>query len=321
MSQNLKKILFIFLLFAHSVFAQNTTNWPTKPVRIIVPYAAAGGSDTLARIIAEQLSKKFNQTFIVENKPGAGGTIGSDFAAKSSPDGYTLVISGVGSHVIAPFQYPNKYDPVKDFTHIAYLGGPPLALVVNPSLPIIDLKSFVSYAKSQPNGIVYGSPGIGTHGNIIGQYFSEINNLSLVHVGYKGGGSVVNDIAGGQLPAGIMTLTSAKPLVLANKLRLIAVTSSKRLANFPNTPTFEELGYPKFTSTTWFSVSAPAGVPTPIVEKLNQAINQSMQSPAVKEKLEFDDLEFTPMSSKEFNKYVQTEISTWGPIALKVLPK
>ncbi len=317
----MKNILFIFLLFAHSVFAQNTTNWPTKPVRIIVPYAAAGGSDTLARIIAEQLSKKFNQTFIVENKPGAGGTIGSDFAAKSPPDGYTLVISGVGSHVIAPFQYPNKYDPVKDFTHIAYLGGPPLALVVNPSLPINDLKSFVSYAKAQPNGMVYGSPGIGTHGNIIGQYFSEMNNLSLVHVGYKGGGSVVNDIAGGQLPAGIMTLTSAKPLVLANKLRLIAVTSSKRLANFPNTPTFEELGYSKFTSTTWFSVSAPAGVPTPIVEKLNLAINQSMQTPAAKEKLEFDDLEFIPMSSKEFNKYVQTEISTWGPIALKVLPK
>ena len=169
--------------------------------------------------------------------------------------------------------------------------------------------------------MVYGSPGIGTHGHIIGQYFAEMTNISLEHVGYKGGGSVVNDIAGGQLPAGIMTLTSAKALVLANKLRLIAVTSSKRLSNFPNTPTFGELGYPKLTSTTWFSVSAPAGLPSPIVEKLNLAINQSMQTPAAKEKLEFDDLEFTPMSSKEFNKYVQTEIATWGPIAIKVLPK
>jgi tripartite-type tricarboxylate transporter receptor subunit TctC len=317
----LKKLLFICLLVAHSVFAQNATNWPNKPVKIIVPYGAAGSSDTLARIIAEQLSKKFNQAFIVENKPGAGGTIGSDFVAKSAPDGYTLLISGVGSHVIAPFQYPNKYDPIKDFTHIAFLGGPPLALVVYPNLPITDLKSFISYAKTQPNGMVYGSPGIGTHGNIIGQYFGEINNISMVHIGYKGGGSVVNDIAGGQLPAGVMTLTSAKALVLANKLRLIAVTSSKRLNNFPNTPTFGELGYPKLTSTTWFSVSGPAGVSNSIVEKLNQAINQSMQTQAVKEKLDFEDMEFTPMSSKEFNKYFQNEIATWGPIAVKVLPK
>ena len=317
----MKKLLLLCLFFAHSVIAQTTTNWPTKPVKIIVPYGAAGSSDTLARIIADQLSKIFKQPFIVENKPGAGGTIGSDFVAKSAPDGYTLVISGVGSHVIAPFQYPIKYDPIKDFTHIAFLGGPPLAMVVNPGLPVTDLKSFVSYAKTQPNGLVYGSPGIGTHGNIIGQYFAEINNISMVHVGYKGGGSVVNDIAGGQLPAGVMTLTSAKALVLANKLRLIAVTSSKRMANFPKTPTFAEAGYPKLTSTTWFSVSGPAGIPTAIVEKLNLAINQSMQTPAAKEKLEFEDMEFTPMTTVEFNKYIQNEISTWGPIALKVLPK
>jgi len=317
----LKKFLIICLLISHSVFAQNATSWPTKPVKIIVPYGAAGGSDTLGRILADQLSKIFKQSFIVENKPGAGGTIGSEFVSKASPDGYTLVISGIGSHVIAPFQYPNKYDPIKDFTHIALLGGPPLALVVNPNLPITDLKSFVDYAKAQPNGMVYGSPGIGTHGNIIGQYFAEINNISLVHIGYKGGGSVVNDIAGGQLPAGIMTLTSAKALILANKLRLIAVTSSKRLANFPNTPTFSELSYPKLTSTTWFSISGPAGMPSNIVEKLNQAINKSMQTPEAKAKLDFEDMEFTPMDTNQFNKFFQNEISTWGPIAVKVLPK
>jgi tripartite-type tricarboxylate transporter receptor subunit TctC len=317
----LKNLLLICLFFAQSIFAQSPNTWPNKPVKIIVPYGAAGSSDTLARIIANQLSKSLNQTFIVENKPGAGGTIGSEFVAKSAPDGYTLVISGIGSHVIAPFQYANKYDPVKDFTHIAFLGGPPLAMVVNPSLPITDLKSFVNYAKSQPNGMVYGSPGIGTHGNIIGQYFAEINNISLVHVGYKGGGTVVNDIAGGQLPAGIMTLTSAKTLVMGNKLRLIAVSSSKRMTNFPKTPTFEELGYPKLTSTTWFSVSGPAGMPNSIVEKLNSAINQSMQTPAAKEKLEFEDMEFTPMTTQEFNKFFLNEITTWGPIAVKVLPK
>ncbi len=317
----MKNLLLVCLFFAQSIFAQSPNTWPNKPVKIIVPYGAAGSSDTLARIIANQLSKSLNQTFIVENKPGAGGTIGSEFVAKSAPDGYTLVISGIGSHIIAPFQYANKYDPVKDFTHIAFLGGPPLAMVVNPSLPITDLKSFVNYAKSQPNGMVYGSPGIGTHGNIIGQYFAEINNISLVHVGYKGGGTVVNDIAGGQLPAGIMTLTSAKTLVMGNKLRLIAVSSSKRMANFPKAPTFEELGYPKLTSTTWFSVSGPAGMPSSIVEKLNSAINQSMQTPAAKEKLEFEDMEFTPMTTQDFNKFFQNEITTWGPIAVKVLPK
>ncbi|SMC33108.1 Tripartite-type tricarboxylate transporter, receptor component TctC [Polynucleobacter kasalickyi] len=317
----LHKLLLLGLFFTHSIFAQNLNTWPNKPVKIIVPYGAAGSSDTLARIIADQLSKVFKQTFIVENKPGAGGTIASEMVAKSAPDGYTLVISGIGSHVIAPFQYANKYDPVKDFTHIAFLGGPPLALVVNPNLPITDLKSFVNYAKSQANGMVYGSPGIGTHGNIIGEYFAEINNISLVHVGYKGGGTVVNDIAGGQLPAGFMTLTSAKSLVMGNKLRLISVSSAKRITNFPKTPTFEELGYPKLTSTTWFSVSGPAGMPSNIVEKLNMAINQSMQTPQAREKLEFEDMEFTPMTPPEFNKFFQNEISTWGPIAVKVLPK
>lgn len=317
----LKKILLLCLVFAHSTFAQNINTWPNKPVKIVVPYGAAGSSDTLARIIAEQLSKTFKQTFIVENKPGAGGTIGSDFVAKAAPDGYTLVISGIGSHVIAPLQFANKYDPIKDFTHIAFLGGPPLALVVNPNLPITDLKGFVTYVKTLSNGMAYGSPGIGTHGNIIGEYFAEINNISLIHVGYKGGGTVVNDIAGGQLPAGIMTLTSAKTLVMGNKLRLISVSSSKRMANFPKTPTFEEQGYPKLTSTTWFSVSGPTGIPASIVEKLNSAINQSMQTPAAKEKLEFEDMEFTPMTTQEFNKFVQNEINNWGPIAAKILPK
>jgi len=316
------KTLFLLLVFlAQTAFAQNVNNWPTKSVKIIVPYGAAGSSDTLGRIIAEQLSQVFKQSFIVENKPGAGGTIGADYVAKVAPDGYTFVISGIGSHVIAPFQFQNKYDPIKDFTHIAFLGGPPLALVVNPSLPITDLKSFIAFAKAQPNGIIYGSPGIGTHGNIIGQYFAESTNINLIHIGYKGGGTVVNDIAGGQLAAGIMTITSAKALILANKLRLIAVTSSKRLDNFPNTPTFAELGYPKLTSTTWFSVSGPVGLPKTLVDKLNQAINKSMQTPAAKEKLAFEDMEFQEMDVDQFNKFFLNEINTWGPIAKKVLPK
>lgn len=317
----MKKLFFLVIFLMQSAFAQNVNNWPSKQVKIIVPYSAAGSSDTLGRIIAEQLTQVYKQSFIVENKPGAGGTIGGDYVAKASPDGYTFVISGIGSHVIAPFQYQNKYDPMKDFTHIAFLGGPPLALVVNPSLPITDLKSFISYAKSDPNGIIYGSPGIGTHGHIIGQYFAESTNITLTHIGYKGGGTAVNDIAGGQLAAGIMTITSAKALILANKLRLIAVTSSKRLDNFPNTPTFAELGYPKLTSTTWFSISGPAGLSKPIVEKLNQAINKSMQTPAAKEKLAFEDMEFQAMEVEQFNKFFLNEINTWGPIAKKVLPK
>ena len=296
--------------------------FPKRAVTIVVPFAAGGGGDILARMAVQRLESKWGVPVLVENKPGAGGNIGAAAVARAAPDGYTLLLAGSPQFAVNVTLFKTlPYDPVKDFTHIAFLGGPPLAMVVNPNLPITDLKSFVSYAKTQPNGMVYGSPGIGTHGNIIGQYFAEINNISLVHVGYKGGGTVVNDIAGGQLPAGVMTLTSAKTLVMGNKLRLIAVSSSKRMANFPKTPTFEELGYPKLTSTTWFSVSGPAGMPSSIVEKLNTAINQSMQTPAAKEKLEFEDMEFTPMTTSEFNKFFLNEITTWGPIALKVLPK
>ena len=310
--------LFFQIYFAQIAYSQNTSSWPSRPVKIVVPYGPAGSSDTLARIVSEQLSQTFKQSFIIDNKAGAGGTIGSEFVAKSQPDGYTLVISGIGSHVIAPNLYPNKYDPVKDFTHIALLGGPPLGLVVNPNLPIQNLKGFINYVKNQPDGIVYGSPGIGTHGNIVGEYFAEIAGLKLTHVGYKGGSSVVNDIVGGQLPAGIITVTSAKSLIQANKLRLIAITSAKRLENFPNVPTFSELGYPKLTSTTWFSLSGPAGMPETITNKINAAVNEAMTTPLAKERLTFEDMEFQAMGAEAFNKFIQSEILTWGGISKKI---
>lgn len=301
-------------------FAQSNDQWPNKPIKIIVPYGAAGSSDTLARMLSEQLTQSLKQSVIVENKSGAGGTIGSDFVAKSMPDGYTFVISGLASHVIAPVQYKNKYNPIKDFSHIAYLGGPPLALVVSSKTPITDLKSFINYVKAQPEGISYGSPGIGTHGHVIAEYFASVVGIKMNHIGYKGGSSAVNDIAGGQLPAGFMTLTSAKTLIQSGKLRLIAVTSSKRVNTFPNTPTFAELGYPQLTSITWFGVSGPQGIPPNIAIKFNQEINRAMHSPQAKEKLNFEDMEYIEMDTDKFNQFILKEINTWAPLAKKVLP-
>ena len=288
-------------------------DWPQKPIRIVVPYAPGGSADTLGRLIAKHLGDAFRQTVVVENKGGAGGIIGSALTAKSAPDGYTLVVSGIGSHVIAPVDQPAGFDPLKDFSHIAMLAGPPLALVVNAELPVKDFKAFVAYIQADPKGLSWGSPGQGTHGHLTGELFRQVNKLNMVHISYKGAGPALSDLLGNQIPAAFMTLSSSNAHVDTGKLRLLAVSSAKRVAHYPDTPTLAELGYPQLTGTTWFSISGPAGMPNEVVERLNAEIRRGMKTPALVKALANESMETMDLDAASFTKYVAAEIARWSP--------
>ena len=300
------------------VLSQAQGDYPNKPIRIVVPYAPGGSSDTLGRLIARHLQDAFKQTVTVENKAGAGGVIGSREVAKAAPDGYTLVVSGIGSHVIAPVDQPNSFDPMKDFTHIAMLAGPPLGMVVNAEQPIKDVKGFIAHVQASPTGLSWGSPGQGTHGHLTGELFRQANKLNMVHISYKGAGPAVADLLGNQIPAAFMTLSSSNAHVVSGKLRLLAVSSDKRVAAFPNVPTLAELGYPGLTGTTWFSISGPAGMPPAIVERLNAEIRRGLQSPALVKALAAESMETIDLDAPAFTRYVAGEIARWTPAVKSV---
>ena len=288
-------------------------DWPSKPIRLVVPYAPGGSSDTLGRAIGRHLSEAFKQGVVIENKAGAGGTIGSQLVAKAAPDGYTLVISGIGSHVIAPIESPNVFDPMKDFSHIALLGGPPLAMVVNAEQPIKDVKGFVAHVAANPQGLSWGSPGQGTHGHLTGELFRAATKLHMVHISYKGAGPAVADLVANQIPAAFMTLSSANAHVNSGKLRLLALSSPKRLPEYPEVPTFAELGYPALTGTTWFSLSGPPGMPATLVDKINAEVRRGLQTPAIRNQLAAESMETADYDAAAFTRFVAAEITRWTP--------
>ncbi|CAN0439035.1 unnamed protein product, partial [Phaeothamnion confervicola] len=255
----------------------------------------------------------FRQTIVIENKAGAGGMIGPQMAAKAAPDGYTMVISGIGSHVIAPIEAQGSYDPMKDFTHIAMLAGPPLAVVVNAEQPIKDFKGFVSFIANNPKGLSWGSPGQGTHGHLTGELFRAAAKLNMVHISYKGAGPAVADLLGNQIPAAFMTLSSANAHVQSGKLRLLALSSAKRLPEYPNVPTLAELGYPALTGTTWFALSGPAGMPAALVDKINSEVRRGMNTAAAKAQLAAESMETADYDAPTFTRYVASEIGRWRP--------
>ena len=295
-------------------------DWPLKPVKIIVPYQAGGTADALGRLASTHLSEVFKQPFVVENRGGAAGLIGSQQVAKAPPDGYTLIVSGLGSHVIAPVGSANTFDPMKDFTHIAMLGGPPTMLVVNASSPVKSLKDFVSYANTQPTGISWGSPGQGTHGHLIGELFKASNKLNMVHISYKGAGPALTDLLANQTQAVFVTGSSAGAFIKSGRLRAVAVTSARRLATIPEVPTFAESGYPNLTAISWFSLSGPANMPRAIVNRLAAEVTRVFSSAEVKAKFENESIEFRSMDPIAFTAFFRSEIDFWTPY-VQSLPK
>lgn len=290
-------------------------DWPVKPVRLIVPFPPGGTADTLGRLVAQKLSEAFKQSFVVENHGGAGGIIGSEIVAKATPDGYTLDVSGVASHVIAPLLHKTMpYDPMKDFTHIALFGGPPGVLVVNPSLPVHDLKEFIAYAKANPGKLSFGSPGNGTQGHLIAEQLKQVAGIRMTHVPYKGASLAVADLIAGHIPVTSTTLSTAAGQIHAGKARALAVSSAARVPDFPDVPTFAELGYPELTASIWFSLSGPAGMRQDVVARLNAEVRRALKSPDVLARLRPEAIEPGDLDPRQFTQFMVSEIKRWTPI-------
>ncbi len=298
------------LLGGPQAFAQG---WPAKTVRIVVPFAPGGTADTLGRLVSQRLSETLKENFVVENRAGAGGVIGSDLVAKAAPDGYTLVVSGVATHCIAPaLSKTFPFDPLRDFTHIALFGGPPGVLVVNPALPAKDLKQFIAYAK--PGKLAYGSPGNGTQGHLIVEQLKQVAGIEMTHVPYKGASLAVADLIAGHVPVTSTTLTTAATQIKAGRARALAVSSAKRVPEFPEVPTFAELGYPELTASIWFSLSGPAGIAPEIVSRLNAEVRRALHAPDVRERLRPEGIEPGDLDPRQFAAFVASELKRWGPI-------
>jgi tripartite-type tricarboxylate transporter receptor subunit TctC len=291
-------------------------DWPTRPVKIIAPFAPGGTADVFARILADHFGITFKQPFYVESRPGAGGMIGSLDVAKAEPDGYTLMISGNASHIVAPaFSPAPLYDGINDFSHIAYLGGSPVGLVVHPSLPVKSYAEFVNYVKKSPVPLNYTSSGIGTHSFLFGEELARTDGLNLNHIPYKGGGQAMIDLIGGQVKIATITFSSVIEQVRAGKLRALAISSEHRLPDLPDVPTFVELGHPNMVSSTWFALSGPKGLSREIVDRLNREVAVVLQLPDVQKLLAQSAIEVKPMSPEETTKFFEAETARWTPLA------
>ncbi len=289
--------------------------WPTKPVKIIAPFAPGGAADTLGRLIADQLTTAFHQQFYVENRGGAGGIVGAAAGAAAEPDGYTLVVSSIASNVISPvFNANTGYDGLKDFTHIAYLGGPPAVLIVHPSMGVKTYKDFVAYARASKEPLSFISPGTGSHGFLIAEYLAQREHFRLSHIPYKGAGPALTDLIAGHVKLGSMTFSSAAEQIRAGKVIPLAVTTEKRIPGFENIPTFKESGE-DLVAATWFALSGPAKLPNDIVQAISRETLKAMQSDVVQKRLALDAIETKLMSPAEFTKFVEAETARWAPLA------
>jgi tripartite-type tricarboxylate transporter receptor subunit TctC len=305
------------VLFSAGAAAQD---WPSKPVRVIVPWPAGGSADILGRVIADRMSNVLRRSFFVENRPGASGTIGSALVATAEPDGYNFVISGIPSHVVAPATNANVgFDPVKDFTHIAYLGGSPLLVVVHASLGAKTLKDLVTLAKDGRDPLGYVSAGVGSLGNLAMEYLARKEQAKFQHIPYKGGSQAISDLVGGHVKIGSLSVTTSEPHIKSGVLIPLAISSKKRIAQYPDLPTFQELGYDELTTTTWWSFSGPAKLPAAIIERLNGEITAALETPDIRKRLDVETIETEKMSPAEFSRFLESEIKKWAPVAKEAM--
>jgi tripartite-type tricarboxylate transporter receptor subunit TctC len=309
------------LVFLSSCGDVQAQSWPSRPVKLIVPFAPGGTADLFGRIAAEELGKAFNRQFVVENRGGAGGLVGSAAVASADPDGYTLLVSGIPTLVVAPAASAKPpFDPMRAFTHIAYLGGVPLVLIAGPSLKATSYRELVALAKKSDGALGYVSPGAGTHAHLFGDYLAHKEGIRLEHIPYKGAGPAMVDLIAGHVPLGVISWSASIEQIRAGKVKALAVSSVNRLPEYPSVPTFRELGYDDLTAATWFSLSGPANMPRDIVERLNRAIVSGLQSPEMQKRLAQEVVEIRLLTADEFTKFVDAEIVRWRPIIKAMAP-
>ena len=295
-------------------------NWPTKPVRIVVPFAPGGTTDILARAVAPELSKAFGQQFVVDNRAGAGGNVGADIVAKSPGDGYTLLMGTVGTHGINKSVYAKMpFDPQKDFAPITLVAGVPNVMVMNAEkagkLGINSVADFVKYAKSRPGQLSMASSGNGTSIHLSGELFKSRTGIFMTHIPYRGSGPALLDLIGGNVDVMFDNLPSAMPQIKGGKLKAFAVTSAQRSAALPDLPTVEEAGKLKgFEASSWFGLLAPAGTPPEIVSRIQQEVAKALATPAIKEKMLAQGAIPSGNTPQEFAKLIDSEITKWAQV-------
>lgn len=289
--------------------------YPVKAIRIIVAYTPAGTTDILARALGQKLTEAWSQPVIVDNRPGANGTIGTELAAKAPADGYTLLMATAATHAINPTLYPNlRYDAIKDFAPISLVATVPNIVVVHPSLPVKTVKELIAYAKANPGKLSHGSPGIGSTGHLSAELFKSMTGIQMTHVAYKGSAPTLQDLMSGQLQVVIDNIPPYLPQVKAGKIRALAVTPAKRSPAAPQLPTVAEAGVEGYEAATWFGLFAPAGTPPDVVAKLAAETRRILELPDVRERLLGLGAQPAPSTPEEFARFVQAEITKWAKV-------
>ena len=304
-----------FLLAAFLVAPVSAQNYPVKTVRLIAPFAPGGATDVLARLTAQKLGERWGQQVIVDNRPGAGGNIGAEAAARSAPDGYTLLVAGA-PHAINMTLYRNlSYDLARDLVAVNRIAGYPSAIVVHPSLPAKSVKDLIALAKARPGDLNFGSPGPGSPNRLAIELFMIMASVKMTHIPYKGGsGQMVTDLVAGHVQLASIGLPPSLEYVKAGRLRAIAVTSTKRSPLLPDVPTVSESGLPGFDVTSWYGVFAPAALPRNLVIKVNGGISAVLEAPDLRERLQRMDAEPSPQSPEDFARFVREEIAKWAKV-------
>jgi tripartite-type tricarboxylate transporter receptor subunit TctC len=288
--------------------------YPAKTIRLIVPFPPGGGNDIVGRIVAQRLGDSFGQQVIVDNRGGAGGTLGTDLAAKAAPDGYTMLINNISLAVNATLYPRLPYDTLKDLAPVSLAGRQPNLLVVHPSVPSKSVREFLALAKARPRQINYGSGGVGTAGHLATELMMMMTRVELVHVPYKGLGPALTDLMGGHVQAAVSTLASALPHVKAGKLRALAVTTAARTSFFPEVPTLDEAGVSGYEFSTWYGLLVPAATPLAIIGRLNRETVKVLGSPALKEQFQSQGLEPATSSPEAFGAYLRSEVAKWAKV-------
>ncbi|MGE0314525.1 MAG: Bug family tripartite tricarboxylate transporter substrate binding protein [Lautropia sp.] len=291
--------------------------WPSRPVTVVVGFAPGGPTDIVARLIASKLEASLGQPVVVENKPGAGSNIGSEYAVRAKPDGYTLLVMTIANATNMSMYRNMKYDTKKDLVPIVQTMASPSVLVVNPKVPAKTVQELVALAKAQPGKLSFASSGAGGSPHLAGELLKLRAGIDMIHVPYKGASPAMADVIAGHVDSGFKTSLAAMPNIKAGKMRALAVAAPKRLADLPDVPTMEEAGFPKFFVVSWNGLAAPAGTPAPIVERLNAEVNKVLADPEVRKKMETLGAEPIGGSAQAFAKYIGDEIDTWAEVVKK----
>ncbi|BDG72413.1 Bug family tripartite tricarboxylate transporter substrate binding protein [Roseomonas fluvialis] len=299
-------------LFATPAIAQTQAWAPSRPVRLVVPFPPGGATDVVARLVAQRMGTALGQPVVVENRAGAGGTVGSDFVAKSTPDGHTLVVSNIASHGVGPSVYRAlPYDAMRDFTHIALLAAIPNVLIVNAARPERSVADFIATARLDPGGVRVASPGNGSSSHVTQELFKRLANIELTHVPYRGSGPAFNDIVANQIEGMITTLQEAGR---NERVRILAVMSRERVPGWPDVPTIVEQGFPDLVASTWFGLSGPAGLPAPVADRLHAEAIAALAASDVAQRRAEIGAQSPPLSRADYTAFVAAEIARWSEV-------